>query len=132
MRDRSKPPSATGQSLCRQPREGAVVDADETGTSTATAVPEAELSPEQRATLEKLNRETPNILARFDEVLREFGIERQVHQFTLVRQRAAVPASDELGAADEFAPLWCCCVNPPPDEAPCGECRKVDEIRPVE
>jgi hypothetical protein len=81
---------------------------------------EADLTAEQKETLAKLNTNMPTILARFDAVLQEFGIDRQVQYFTTIRQRAVVKEKefDEQVAG----PFMCCCVYGPPDEAPCDEC----------
>jgi hypothetical protein len=81
---------------------------------------ETELTAEQKETLAKLNTNMPSILARFDAVLKEFGIERQVHHFTTVRQRAVVKEKEFDEQTD--APFMCCCVYGPPDEAPCDQC----------
>ena len=88
--------------------------------SGSRVVSETDLTAEQKETLAKLNTNMPAILARFDAVLQEFGIERQVQYFTTVRQRAVVKEKefDEQAAG----PFMCCCVYGPPDEAPCDEC----------
>ena len=83
---------------------------------------ETELTQEQRETLAKLNNNMSSILARFDAVLNEFGIDRQVHLFTTIRQRVQLKEEESAG------PMMCCCVYGPPDEAPCDECPHAPQV----
>ena len=89
------------------------------------------LTPEQRATLDKLTKNTPAILRRFDEVLSEYGIERRVYTFTTapLLKFPVDSSSIDLVYEDAFKEaysggFWQCCVCPPPDEAPAGKCSK--------